>query len=280
MVVGTLKKLLGIGVDREWASGVEVQDPVGTYGFPGPEIDYDEIIARLQVAKMEIDRMKYQLLSEIDKLNTRLLEAARRRNMDAMEEYAAEIVLKKKVLKSVIMYQKLINIAINRVNEARSIESLVKALAPLDYAMRGMNEFLYTMSPEIVTKLNAIKESTERLIRGTDMLADGLPRGRVNLGVDEEVKREIARALREAQVESDKLIPNIPIQGIAREKIKKRDLEKELLDYIKKSGGGVINLKKAAEELGVDVAELKKALYRLQEKGLIKVSRGSSLQEA
>ncbi|MCE4602049.1 MAG: hypothetical protein F7B18_02585 [Desulfurococcales archaeon] len=280
MVVGTLKKLLGIGVDREWASGVEVQDPVGTYGFPGPEIDYDEIIARLQVAKMEIDRMKYQLLSEIDKLNTRLLEAARRRNMDAMEEYAAEIVLKKKVLKSVIMYQKLINIAINRVNEARSIESLVKALAPLDYAMRGMNEFLYTMSPEIVTKLNAIKESTERLIRGTDMLADGLPRGRVNLGVDEEVKREIARALREAQVESDKLIPNIPIQGIAREKIKKRDLEKELLDYIKKSGGGVINLKKASEELGVDVAELKKALYRLQEKGLIKVSRGSSLQEA
>ncbi len=279
MVVGTLKKLLGIGVGREWASGAEPQDPADAYGFPAAEIDYDDIIARLQVAKMEIDRMKYQLLSEIDKLNTRLLEAARRRNMDAMEEYAAEIVLKKKVLKSVIMYQKLINIAINRVNEARSIESLVKALAPLDYAMRGMNEFLYTMSPEIVTKLNAIKESTERLIRGTDMLANGLPRGRVNLGIDEEVKREIARALREAQVESDKLIPNIPIQGIAREKIKKRDLEKELLDYIKNSGG-VINLKKAAEELGVDVAELKKALYRLQEKGLIKVSRGRSLQEA
>ncbi len=279
MVVGTLKKLLGIGVGREWASGAEAQDPADAYGFPAAEIDYDDIIARLQVAKMEIDRMKYQLLSEIDKLNTSLLEAARRRNMDAMEEYAAEIVLKKKVLKSVIMYQKLINIAINRVNEARSIESLVKALAPLDYAMRGMNEFLYTMSPEIVTKLNAIKESTERLIRGTDMLANGLPRGRVNLGIDEEVKREIARALREAQVESDKLIPNIPIQGIAREKIKKRDLEKELLDYIKKSGG-VINLKKAAEELGVDVAELKKALYRLQEKGLIKVSRGRSLQEA
>ncbi|MEB3861132.1 MAG: hypothetical protein GSR84_02800 [Desulfurococcales archaeon] len=256
MVVGTLKKLLGIGVGREWASGAEAQDPADAYGFPAAEIDYDDIIARLQVAKMEIDRMKYQLLSEIDKLNTSLLEAARRRNMDAMEEYAAEIVLKKKVLKSVIMYQKLINIAINRVNEARSIESLVKALAPLDYAMRGMNEFLYTMSPEIVTKLNAIKESTERLIRGTDMLANGLPRGRVNLGIDEEVKREIAR-----------------------EKIKKRDLEKELLDYIKKSGG-VINLKKAAEELGVDVAELKKALYRLQEKGLIKVSRGRSLQEA
>lgn len=275
MVVEALKKLLGLG------GGGDIHNDVNAYTHPGHHeayLDYDEIISRLQVAMMEIDRLKYQILNEIDNMNTRLIEAAKRKNMEEMEEYAAEIVLKKKILRSILMYRKLIGIAINRINEARSIETLAKALAPLEYAMKGMSEILYTMSPEVVATLNSIKESTERVIRGTGMLAGSLPHGRIEMGIDDEVRREIARALREAQVESDKLIPNIPIEGAARERIKRRNLEKELLDYIKKNNG-VINIKKAAEDLGLTPDQVRSTLFRLQEKGLIRVSSSGRTAE-
>ncbi len=270
MVVDTLRKILGLG-------GGVPNDLSGVGQHVQPAIDYDEIISRLQMARMEIDRMKYQLVNEIDKLNTRLLEAARKRNMEEMEEYAAEIVLKKKVLRGVLLFQKLISISIERINDARSIEALVKALAPLDYAMKGMNEFLYTAGPEIMSTLSSIKESTEKLIKGTDMLASNLPQGKVSFTIDEEVRREIARALREAQVESDRLIPSIPIEGIARERLRHRNLERELLEYIKRNNG-VLNVRKAAKELGITPDDVRRILFKLQEKGVIKVTGRNSAE--
>jgi len=261
MVVDFLRKLVGRS-NNVW----DAQSPANYLEGVGvaEALDYDDIIARLQVAKNEIDRIKSQLMNEINDYHDRLIDAIRNNDKDAMEEAAAEIVLKKKVLRGVLAYGKLINMAIHRINDARSIEAIARSLASLEYALVGMSDYMNALSPDVTAKLVSVIESAERVIRGTNVMASNLPRPVNPLEMDPEIREEIARAMKEAQIESEDLLKIPPT-------IRTRSLEEELLDYIKKNNG-VVNIRKASQELGVTAEDIKKALFNLYRKGVIKIS--------
>lgn len=226
-------------------------------------IDFDEVIARLQLAKMEIDRLKEQLVNEISSYYDRMVNAARSGDSETLELTAAEVVLKKKILTSVITYSKLLALAIQRIRDARDVETLVKVLAPLEYVMKATDDYLASVSPETVMKISSVLETTERLIRNTQVTASLLPSARVE--VDPEVREEIARAVAEANRESESLVSGV------RTSI---DMERALLDYIR-SSGGIINVSKAARDLNTTPEVIRATLESLQSKGLIRVHRRS-----
>ncbi len=228
-------------------------------------VDFDDVIARLQLAKMEVDRLKEQLISEVTSYYDRMVEAAKVGDSESLELTAAEVVLKKKILTSVITYSKLLALAIQRLRDARDIETMIKVLAPLEYIMKAADDYLASISPEAVMRINSALEATERVIRGAQVTASLLPQARVEL--DPEVREEISRAIAEANRESDSIV--------ARVRSLQSDLEEALLNYIKASGG-TINVVKAAKDLNTTPEAVKATLEALESKGLIRVYRRQS----
>ncbi len=264
MVIDIVRRLGIIG----WGPGGKAGHQTG-YGEEG--VDYDEILARLQLTKTEVDSMKNIVLAEINRFYDKMLDAARRRDYDALHIHAAEIVLKKRILKALTMYSRLIELAIVRIQDARSIESLAKALAPLEFAMRAMDEYLAATSPEIAARLTSIVQSTERVVRSTALTVNNIPVPAATVELDPEIKREIRRVLSEVSREVDDLVPDP--ERIVGGKGGDDDIDQRVYDYVKRSGG-VVRISKIAAELGVEKEEIIKSLRRLQQKGLIRIASG------
>lgn len=248
--------------------GSIIRNLVGGFGFKSrPDqsqsvegIDFDEIVARLEFAKLEVDRTRDQLTNEITSYYDKMQNALRANDNETAEMIAAEIVLKKRVLAALTAYSRLLGMAVQRVRDARSIEALVKSIASLDYWLRATNVYLATVSPELVGKLSNVIVSTENVIREVGVLADNIPIARVE--VDPEVKQEIAAALAELGVKIQ-----TPSQT-------SQDLEKALLEYVK-TRGGRISIPRVARELNTTPEAVKKALESLELKGLVKIHRVS-----
>ena len=288
MVVDVLRRLgFFRGSSDPWSGGVEAAPAAGVgLDDPGGGFDFNEVLSRLQLAKTEIDTLKAQVVNEIQGLYERMLEAARRGDRDSLEVYAAEIVLKKRILTAVMAYSKMLAIAIARIQDARSLEQVTRIVLGIEYAVRGLDEYLSSVSPEMAARLSGILAATERSIAGTVFMADSLPMPRSALDLDPEVEKEIARVMAEVRREVDELVPTRDIERVAasRRQVKsaaasrtggrreEKPLEERLLDYIK-SRRGRIKLSEAARDLGATPEEVREALRRLQEKGLIKVRR-------
>ncbi len=265
----------GAGVEAAPTAGVGLEEPGG--------FDFNEVLTRLQLAKTEIDALKNQIVSEIQGLYDRMVEAARRGDRDSLEVYAAEIVLKKRILTAVMAYSKMLAIAIARIQDARSLEQVTRIMLGIEYAVRGLDEYLSSVSPEMAARLSGILAATERSIAGTAYMAGSMPLPRSALELDPEVEREIARVMAEVRREVDELVPTREIERVAAAgrpaKQAKQEggaagkpLEERLLEYIK-ARRGRIKLSEAARDLGVTPEEVREALRRLQERGLIRVRR-------
>ncbi len=272
-----------LGPARIDASDVGVDVQVG--------FDFDDLIAKLHLAKMEVDRVRHQVLEEARLHASRLVEAVKRRDKDAAQIHAAELVLKKKLYKALTTYSRLLELTIVRVQDARSIESLAKALTPLEFAMRAMDDYLAATSPEVAARLSAIVETAERVVRSTGFMASNLPRARSPAEMDPELQREIARVIAEVSREVNEVMPDFDVEPEVAQRPTKRkensgsagkaakkatrpsedEIDKMVLDYIK-SRRGVIKLSEASKELGIDKDEIIRAIRRLHEKGLIRVA--------
>jgi len=271
--------------------GVEVASSVTAGVGLEQQFDFDDIIAKLQMAKMEVDRVKYQLVEEVRALKRRLIEALRRRDRDAVQINAAELVLKKKMLAAISTYSRLLELTIARVHDARSIEALAKALAPLEYALRAMDDYLSATSPEVAARLASVVETAERVVRGTSFMASNMPRAPSPAELDPEVQREIAMVIAEVRREMKELLPDVDDIDVSVEprrsgafesrasktsrRLSDEELERRLLDYIK-SSGGVIKISEASRRLGVAKEDVVRALRRLSEKGLISIEEGEA----
>ena len=268
-IIDAIKKLIG----RNSLGGDDTEfNPL--YGFGVEGLDYDDLIARLQVAKLEVDRIRQHLINEIREHYESLQEAIKSRDKEAMAASAAEIVLKKRVLRSVIAYGKLIETAIQRINDARNIEAIIKAITPLDYVLATMNDYLSTISPESVAKLNSIISQAEMMVRSTSSLAGSLPVARQE-PLDPEVQKLIETAMKQAHVESENVAPSIPAEIRVKPRQDTVPLEKRLLQYVREKGG-VVNVRRAAKELGVTEDEIRAALLKLASRGVIKLASRSA----
>ncbi len=247
---------------------------VGYYG----EFNFDDLVAKLQLAKMEVDRVKYQLLEEIRDHRQSLIEAYVKKDADGLQIHGAELVLKKKLLAAVITYSRLLDLTIKRVQDTRNIEALVNSLAPLEYVLRAMDDYLAATSPEIAAKLASVVETAERVVRGTGFLTSNLPHASSPATIDPEVQREIARTIAEARREVESLVPEVSLEANGGQ-MSPEEVDERLLDYIRRNGG-VIRLSEAARELGIPREEVVKALRRLQRRGLISVESGREAARA
>jgi predicted transcriptional regulator len=227
-------------------------------------INYDDILAQLNIVKSEVDRYKLKLLGEINEYHTKLVGAIRAHDNESIEINASELVIKKRVYKLVASYGHLIGIAIERIKDARTMEAITKALAPLHYAMGAISNYLSGLAPDATASLASVFESTESVIRKVNVLSSVLPEGRSLALLDDDVKKAISEAMAEAQAETEKLTPQVP-RAVSPE-----ELEAKLIEYIKASGG-VIRVSKVAEELGVSPAAVRDMLARLEAKGVLKV---------
>ncbi|WP_292319242.1 hypothetical protein [Caldisphaera sp.] len=230
----------------------------------GEGIDYDEILAQLGIVKMELDRIKTTIINEIQGYYEKMIDSKRSNDNEGAEMSAAEIVLKKRVLKAVLAYGNMIELAIRRIQDTRSLESIVKVLAPLKYAMSSMDEYLSGFAPEAVTSLSNVLEETEGVIRKTGIISNTIPQGKSVSELVPEASELITSAIAKAQKEAEQLSPKVP------ETFDPEIIERKVFEYIKEKNG-VLSLKKASEELGIPLNIIKATLYRLEARGIIKV---------
>ncbi|MCX8195883.1 MAG: winged helix-turn-helix transcriptional regulator [Acidilobaceae archaeon] len=229
----------------------------------GEEVDLDEIVSRLQVAKVEIDGIKSRLMEEIGRQYDNMLEAANAKDEEALHLAASELVLKRKMLMVVLTYSKLLSLTIQRINDAKNIESIAKALAPLGYVLKAGDEYLAAVSPEIVSSLTSVIELADGIRRRVESTTSYLPSARI-AEIDAEARQEIARLIAEAKRESEQLA-RVP-------EIYSKPLEERLLEYVREKGGA-ISISAAAKELGVTPSDVRRALEALEERGVIRVFR-------
>ncbi|MDP8002685.1 MAG: hypothetical protein ACP5I6_02090 [Caldisphaera sp.] len=227
-------------------------------------IDYDGILAQLSIVKMEIDRVKTSLVNEIQGYYEKMVSSAKSKDTENMEINAAEIVLKKKVLKAVLAYGNMIELAIRRVQDTRNLESIIKIIGPLKYAMSAMDEYLTGLAPQAVTSLSNVIEATEGVIRKAGVITNAIPQGSSISELLPEASELMANALANAQKEADQLSPRVP------DSFDPEVIERKVLDYIRQTNG-VLSLKKASQELGIPLNIIKDTLYRLEARGIIKV---------
>ncbi len=267
MVVGIIRRL--VGGRPGWGSVEESLDPLA--GVPDQaEAALDEIIAKLRVAKEELEALKYKITEEVNAYYQAYLEAKRRNNRDEMELAAAEIVVKKKILKAVIAYIKLLNAAIARINDARDVGTASKIMLSLEPAFRMLHQYLVQESPEAAARLMQVVNYAESAVSSVGTVVESMPTARVPLLADPEVGKFLAETFREANVEAEMITPKIEP---AKPAIDYEALEKRLLEYIK-ANGGVLRVREAAARLGVPPSAVKEALIRLQRKGVIRIHSG------
>ncbi len=227
-------------------------------------INYDEILAQLGLVKMELDRIKTTIINEIQNYYEKMISSKKLNNTEDMEMSAAEIVLKKRVLKAVLAYGNMIELTIRRIQDTRSLESIVKVLTPLRYAMSAMDEYLTGFAPEAVTSLSNVLEETENVIRKTGLITNSIPQGRSISELVPEASELITNAIAKAQKEAEQLSPKVP------ETFDPEIIERKVFEYIKDKNG-VLSLRKASEDLGIPLNVIRETLYRLEARGVIKV---------
>jgi len=262
MVVGVIKRIFGRGV--EWGEP-EPYDP-GAAALAGfDDSILDEAISRLTFLRDELGRLKYKIVNEVDEYYRRMQDSAARGDRESVETFAAEIVMKQKVLKAVIAYIKLLDYVIAKLRSSKDVTELAKHFAGIEYVMGMVANYLAHESPEMAVMISNTISQAESVIRNSQILVESLPKPVITQ--DAEVRKLIAQAFAEAQREAEILTPQLP----AYAQIDYEALEKQLIEHIQRNNG-VLNVRRAAEELGVTPQTVKEVLYRLQKKGVITIT--------
>ncbi len=254
-IIDVVKKAFSWGGERAETAGVPDQ---------AEGINYDEVIGQLNIARAEVERVKLRLLTDMNEYYERLVRALKAKDEEAAAFSASELAIKKKVFKVVAAYEKLLGVAIERISDARNIEALVKMLAPLQYVMEAVNNYLSGLAPDVTASLTSVIESTEGIIRRVHLISSVLPEAKSLALYDQEVKELMAKAMKEAGEEAEKVAPKVPPAYDLEA------LEKKFVEYIRASGG-VISVRQAAQSLGVPAEVVRELLARLEAKGVIKV---------
>lgn len=274
MVVDVIKRIFSKPAAKDWGEvWGEVEEP-GVPSFLAQDSPaFTELLTRLKMSQEELDRLKRKLVDELHRLKESMIIALKNNDKDTAETIAADIVLKKKVLKGIIAYIKLLSIMESRLETARTLDNVTAIARYMDPILRGLGEYIESVSPEFVATLYSTRDVVSQIYRSTSALADTMPSKLSITEFDSEVRDLIKQAMEEAHIESEALVPEVP------KTIDYEELEAKLIDYIK-ARNGIISLKAAARDLGVSPKVVKEVLYRLASKGIITVSKNKANAEA
>ncbi len=269
MVVSVLKKFFGrlSNTGQQWDEG-DATDYLNGVGL-GREVDYDEIAANLEVKRLELEQMMGSLISEVKDSYSKIVDSIKRGDREGAELLAAEVAMKNTLIKALAMVSKLLKLAVSKIRTAKSVEELAKVLGPAVIMLRNINEYMTTMAPEVAAQLSAIKDEIERLyaIPGINVEHARI-RGITDLVP--ESKEVLRKAYEEASKDLERILPPPPEEAREVRPIDLEELQERLLNYIRERGGR-ISIRRAAEDLGVSQEAIRKALFRLEERGLIRL---------
>ena len=270
MVFGIIKRLRGKPI---WDADDGV-NPLN--GVPGgePQFDFDAVIAQLEVTRDRAKQVYYRIMDELGNLHSKFHESVKKEDRDTAEIVAAEIVVKKRHLKVLLAYIKLLEAAISRVKTTRDLTEVAKLFASVNIVLKSMEGYMYD-SPELTAVFAQFSTAAQNLIGHSTILSQSLPMPASVAELDPEVKKMLATAFEEAEKETMSIAPAIPEPL----NIDYADLESKLLKFIRNSGG-ILNVRKAAEHLGVSPRVIKEVLYRLEKKGVVRITGRASSQEA
>lgn len=269
MVLGIIKRLRGKMV---WSDD-DATDPIGMNVGEELEFNFDDILAKLMVARDRAKEVYYRITDEIDTLHKRLHEAIKRHDRDTAEIVAAEMVVKKRHLKVLIAYIKLLEAAISRINTTRDFTEIAKIFASVNLVLKNMESYMYD-SPELTAVFAQFATAAQSIVSQSTVLSESVPLPNSIAELDPDVKRLLASAFEEAEKETRSLAPAIP-ETVA---VDYDLLENRLLNYLKMTGG-VLNVRRASQELGVSPKVVKEVLYRLEQKGIIRITSKSRAGE-
>ncbi len=277
MVIGVIKKFISrVAGDEEgrlgWdaSSAMDYLNGVGLREF-GQQVDYDEIVASLEVKKLEIERLTGMLVHEVKDSYARIVDAMKNNDRETAELIAAEVAMKNTLIKALAMVSRLLHLAISRIKTAKSADELAKILGPAVVMLRNLNDYMASVAPEVAAQLSAIKDEIERLYAIPGINLDYLKIKGVTDLVPES-KEILRKAYEEASKDVERLLPPPPEEASGVRIVDLEELQEQLLEYIKRNEGR-INITKAARELGVTPELIRKALFRLEEKGVIRLTR-------
>lgn len=262
MVLGIIRRLRG---KVAWSDG-EAVDPAA--GVPGEEFefDFDSVLAGLSVARDRAREVYYRITDEIDNLHNKLHQAIKNHDRDTAEIVAAEIVVKKRHLKVLIAYIKLLEAAISRIKTTRDFTEIAKIFASVNIILKNMESYMYD-SPELTAVFAQFTTAAQSIVSQSTVLSKTVPIPTSIAELDPEVRRLLANAFEEAEKETRNLAPTVPDHVAIDYEI----MENRLLNYLK-ANGGVLNIRKAASDLGVSPRIIKELLYRLEQKGVVRIT--------
>ncbi len=270
MVVGVLKKILSrfSGEGQQW-DAARGTDYLNGVGLVHKDVDYDEIAANLEVRRLELEQMMGMLVSEVKESYSKIVDSIRRGDRENAELIAAEVAMKNTLIKALAMVSKLLKLAISKIKTAKSVEELAKVLGPAVIMLRNINEYMTSMAPEVAAHLSAIKDEIERLYAIPGINLDYVKVKGITDLVPES-KEVLRKAYEEASKDLERILPPPPAEAREVKPVDMEELQRKLLNYIKRMGGK-ISIKKAAEDLEVSEEAIRRALFRLEERGVIRL---------
>ena len=271
MVVGIIRRILGRDASQvvwDARAASDVTSGVGL-GIADDYADYDSVMANLEYKRMEIEQVKEMVAMEIKETYDAIVRSVKEGDRETAELLAAEVALKKNIVKALSLVSKLLKLAVTRIRTAKTTEEAVKALGPVVAVLRSVSPYLSNVSPELAVQIASIREEIERLYSMPGIQVQGLDTKGI-LDLVPEAKNVLRQAVREASEDVSRLLPEEPREASEVE-VDIEEAAARLIEYIK-ANGGRLNVKKAAQELGLSPSLVRAALRHLEKRGLIKLA--------
>ncbi len=269
-VISRLLNLFGLGEQRQ----------------PSLKEKIDRVIVQLEVVEDRIEEIRYRFERRSRELFERVIALIKRGERSRAAVYAGEISQIRNILKMVLTVRNLIIMTKERLKTVRDLRELSEALMVFGAALETVRGEVETLHPNLTIVFDEIARKVKSMIVETSVEVEGSIDPAIvtsnALQVLEEAKRIAEERVKESfpeppvdtviQLEPRKEKQVQPVAvAVGYKASKPVNLEDLVLQYIREHGG-YLDIRDFTRRYNVTRDEVLRALYRLAEKGLIKLS--------
>ncbi|MEB3757851.1 MAG: hypothetical protein GSR82_05995 [Desulfurococcales archaeon] len=243
-------------------------DPAGT---PGVNVEYEQVLIGLEEAKDNINQAYFTTLNQITELKREMERAIRNHEKDKAVNIAVHIHNQKKIAVTYKTIANLIENAIFRIREAKSVEPILKTLSfilpQLQGASTAANEKLRLASASLARAIQGyrtLESNVEVGIGGMHGLAEAESKNTMTRyeSIARDLLFEASKAATEEvnKVVGDLYFPEPPEPG----------LEDKVYMYLLENRGKPVKISEIARAFGVSQDEVRKVVAKLAREGKVK----------
>jgi division protein CdvB (Snf7/Vps24/ESCRT-III family) len=247
----------------------------------------ERTIIQLELIEDSIAELRYRFEKRGRELFERVIMLIKRGERSRAAIYAGEVSQIRSILKMIVTIQNLIIATKERLKTVKDVKELSQALMVFGAALESVRSEIEATHPNLIMVFDEISRRVKSMIVETSIDAGVNIDPAIVTTSAKEVLEEAEKVAEEAVKES---FPEPPVDTVIQLETGSKDsarktpvpvavgygaqkanLEDLVLEYIREHGG-YLDLRDFTRRYGVDRSEVLKALYRLAEKGLIKLS--------